>query len=188
MSSGFDDRYEDEPYDDRDEDRRRPRRRGSSLDEIKARVKSPAIGLLVTGIVSLLFSLMGIVNVFTMDRQLADVEQQWDNDPNLTPQQKQDMKKMLNQYKGIIKTVVPVTVGLGIFTSLITIFGSIKMMNLSGRGMAMTGSVLSMLPVFSGCCCLGLPFGIWALMTLSKPEVKAAFAEQAYGGPPDQDY
>jgi hypothetical protein len=32
-----------------------------------------------------------------------------------------------------------------------------------------------MIPCISPCCLLGLPIGIWALVVLLKPEVKAAF-------------
>jgi hypothetical protein len=38
----------------------------------------------------------------------------------------------------------------------------------------MVASVVAMLPC--QCCCLfGLPFGIWALVVLNKPEVKSHF-------------
>ncbi len=33
----------------------------------------------------------------------------------------------------------------------------------------------AMIPCVSPCCLLGLPLGIWALIVLVKPEVKAAF-------------
>ena len=36
-------------------------------------------------------------------------------------------------------------------------------------------SILAMIPCLSPCCLIGLPIGIWALVILMKPEVKAAF-------------
>jgi hypothetical protein len=41
--------------------------------------------------------------------------------------------------------------------------------------LAVVMSIISMLPYLSGCCCVGLPVGIWALVVLFKPEVKSAF-------------
>lgn len=42
--------------------------------------------------------------------------------------------------------------------------------------LAMAGAVLAALPCVGPCCCvLGTPLGVWAAMTLAKPEVKAAF-------------
>ena len=51
--------------------------------------------------------------------------------------------------------------------------------DLRGRGLAMTGSVLSMIPCLSGCCIVGLPVGIWALVVLNNPDVRAGFAATA---------
>jgi predicted Zn finger-like uncharacterized protein len=61
-----------------------------------------------------------------------------------------------------------------VFGSIIT-FGAVKMKQLNSYGLAMTTCILAMLPCFN-CCCLGLPFGIWGLVMLNKPEVKDAFS------------
>ena len=62
------------------------------------------------------------------------------------------------------------------FVGLIVILiAAIKMKKLESHGFAMTASILAMIPFISPCCCIGLPVGIWALVILSKPEVKAAF-------------
>jgi hypothetical protein len=39
----------------------------------------------------------------------------------------------------------------------------------------MTASILALAPCISPCCLVGLPIGIWALVVLSKPEVKSSF-------------
>jgi hypothetical protein len=48
------------------------------------------------------------------------------------------------------------------------------MKSLRGYGYAMTGAIVAMLPC-NLCCLLGLPFGIWAIMAMSREEVKRAF-------------
>jgi hypothetical protein len=54
------------------------------------------------------------------------------------------------------------------------IAGSICMLQRRVYAMAMTATIVAMLPC--NCCCLfGLPFGIWGLVTLNKPEVQGAF-------------
>ena len=55
-----------------------------------------------------------------------------------------------------------------------TIFGALKMRNVQSYGLAMAAAITVMLPC-TCCCVLGLPAGIWALVVLNKPEVKAAF-------------
>jgi hypothetical protein len=51
----------------------------------------------------------------------------------------------------------------------------VKMLQRRAYGLVMTGVILGMIPCLSGCCCIGLPFGIWALIVLSNPEVRNSF-------------
>lgn len=56
-------------------------------------------------------------------------------------------------------------------------FGAMKMMKLQSWGLALAATIIAMVPCFTVYCCpLGLGFGIWALVILVKPEVKAAFS------------
>ena len=71
---------------------------------------------------------------------------------------------------------------MGIFSNIIgllvgglILFGATKMKKLESYGLAMTVSIIAMIPCISPCCIVGLPIGIWALVVLSKPEVKGAF-------------
>ena len=64
---------------------------------------------------------------------------------------------------------------LGILFGAVIIFGAMKMRSLQGYGIAMTAAVLAMLPCTYCCCPAGLAAGIWALVVLMKPEVKAAY-------------
>ncbi len=49
------------------------------------------------------------------------------------------------------------------------------MRNGENYNLAMAASILAMIPVCSSCCILGLPVGIWAIITLRKDEVKNNF-------------
>jgi hypothetical protein len=49
------------------------------------------------------------------------------------------------------------------------------MQRLQMYGLAMTSSILAMIPCLSPCCLLGLPFGIWALVILNQDHVKQSF-------------
>ncbi len=66
---------------------------------------------------------------------------------------------------------------MGIFIALynaVITYGAVKMKNLKSFGLAMTASILALIPCGS-CWLLGIPFGIWALVVLSRPDVKSAF-------------
>jgi len=53
------------------------------------------------------------------------------------------------------------------------------MMKLNNYGLCIAASIAALVPCLTPCCCLGLPAGVWALVVLCKPEVKAAFGSTA---------
>ena len=62
-----------------------------------------------------------------------------------------------------------------IVLSAVALFGAVQMMRLRSYGLAMTAAIISLIPCVGPCCCIAIPFGIWALVVLMKPNVKAAF-------------
>ena len=67
--------------------------------------------------------------------------------------------------------------GIGLLIGGFIIYGLMQMRTLRKRTLSMIAIILNMIPCFGSCWCLGLPFGIWALIVMSKPEVKAAFQD-----------
>ena len=57
----------------------------------------------------------------------------------------------------------------------IIIFGGIQMLRARRYSIALLAAVLALIPLSSVCCVPGVPIGIWALLVLRHPEVKAAF-------------
>ena len=79
------------------------------------------------------------------------------------------MPVVLQSGLGIVGAIIAIIKG------ILILLGATKMRNLQNYGFAMTAAIIAMVPCISPCCVLGLPFGIWALIVLMKPEVKAAF-------------
>jgi ABC-type proline/glycine betaine transport system permease subunit len=64
----------------------------------------------------------------------------------------------------------------GAALSALIVYGAIKMMQLQSWGLSMTAAILAVIPCISSpCCVVGIPFGIWALVVLHRPEVRQAF-------------
>lgn len=63
---------------------------------------------------------------------------------------------------------------LGLLASLFIVLGASKMKNLEKYDWALLAAILAVLPVH-GCCCFLLPLGIWAIVVLNDPYVRAAF-------------
>ncbi len=180
------DRFDDDNRDARDEDDRdyrddpRNQRRPEDVMAIaKAKVKAPAILMLIAGIVTVLLLGYSVVMVATTD-QLADFQkqrQETENDPKLDANVKQQLKQVNDITEQIVTPLFkfqPVLLAFSGLLALTSIIGAIKLMNLSGSGWARTGAILNLISCLGGCCLIGLPAGIWVLIVLGNPDVKAA--------------
>lgn len=128
-------------------------------------VNTPAILLMVTGGLGIVSGLFGLVQSL-MGRGAA-LPPELANNPDMA------------QFRGMIETLQSggwVFNLMGLALCGLIFFGGLKMKNLENFGLAIAASIIAIIPCFSGCCCLiGMPAGIWALVVLNKPEVKAAF-------------
>jgi hypothetical protein len=77
---------------------------------------------------------------------------------------------------------------LSLVTAPVIIYGAVKMIKGTSYNWAKASSILAIFPLTSCCFLIGAPFGIWALVVLSKPEVKMFFgrggANHQPPGPP----
>lgn len=135
-----------------------------------AKVKSPAVGLMVTAILNILFGVWGMVKAmfFPPDLSRFNAQLQQLHDP---------------QIEAMFQKIIHITTGpLGIVSSLfglvlsvLILMGAVKMQSLRSYEFCVTAAILAMLPCLTPCCLIGLPMGIWALVVLRKPEVKSQF-------------
>jgi hypothetical protein len=120
-------------------------------------VNGPAIGLIIVGILEVLGNAVGLIcNLIGYSFLTA------------TQGQNQALANMMSGTVGVVTSII------GMLLAGLVVFGAFKMKNLENYGLAMTASIVAMLPC-SLCCVVGLPIGIWSLVVLSKPEVKSVF-------------
>ena len=131
------------------------------------KVKAPAIGLIVCGAIDAAYGLLNMVANLTGGTANAEIP------PDAPPFVRQFMEQMNNTgpVMGAIVSLVMIAVG-----GLI-IFGGIQMLKQRTYGLAMTASILTMLPCITclGCCGVGEGIGIWALIVLMRDDVKRSF-------------
>ena len=139
-----------------------PGDRASNETVAEAAVAGPATALLIVGILHLIACITGIQQVAVM--------------ANLPPEA---LNALPPEVLEIVQQASPGarTAGLiiGLLSGVLMIVASQKMRHLQSYGLVVTGLILAMLPCTDQCCCIGLPIGIWGLMVLSRPEVRAAF-------------
>lgn len=123
-------------------------------------IQGPAIGLIVTAVVG------GLWSVFSL---LA----------NLLGMGMAGLDSMTREYEwlgyafgGALGIVGPL---IALVVAAFLLWAALQMKELRGWTVAVVASILAMIPCISPCCFIGLPIGIWALVVLMKPEVKAAF-------------
>jgi hypothetical protein len=126
---------------------------GASLGQ----VNGPAIGLIITAILGILLQIVGLVWRIVGTSLMAS---------------QQDIPPFLAALSGGLGIAMGIV---GILIGVVIMIGALKMKKLEGHGFAMAASVLAMIPCVSPCCLLGLPIGIWAVVVLSKPEIKSSF-------------
>ena len=127
-------------------------------------VKGPVIGLKVTAILGLILVAAGLViNLLTLNGFHFGPQQMYDP-------QMQKLLSTLGGGLGIVQDIIGGTVG------VIVLIGAAKMQKLQSYQFALTASIVAMVPCILPCCVFGLPFGIWALVVLNKPEVKSQFS------------
>lgn len=120
----------------------------------------PSILILVMAGIGVLSALYGVVAGGGLPPEML-------NNPQFTP----EMKKMLANV-GSFGRVGNV---LGLVLDGVCIYGALQMRQLKNYGLSMAAAIIIMLPCGGCCCLLGLPVGIWTLMTLNKPEIKSSF-------------
>ena len=122
-------------------------------------VSSPSVGLLVTGVVGGILSLLGLILNAIGTSVIPFMKDNLD-------------ERYMELYEGAAGIVSSF---IGIVVAIFIIYAALKMKELSQYGLCMAASILAMIPCISPCCIIGLPIGIWCLVVLTKPEVKAAF-------------
>ncbi len=117
-------------------------------------VNGPAIGLIVTAVIGFVAQVGSLVWRLAVSGSMSSQPQvpAW--------------------VSGSLPNIIAVV---SILVSGLILVGGIKMKRLENYGLVMAASIIAMIPCFSPCCIVGLPIGIWAIVVLSKPEVKAAF-------------
>lgn len=122
-------------------------------------ISGPSIGLTITGVIGGLFSLFTLMALgigMSLGTLWGGRSSGWYED----------------FYGGAIGMG---SAFLGLLVAIFIIYAALKMKDLKQWNLAVVASVLAMVPCISPCCIIGLPIGIWALVVLMRPDVKAAF-------------
>jgi len=123
-------------------------------------IRGPAIFILVLAILNVVTAVLGLVWSAVQDQFL---------DLSTMPAESAEFQRKINMFFSVPATIL----GLGL--AITTLIGSLSMMKLKSYNFAMATAIIMLIPCGNCCCFLNIGAGIWALVVLSKPEVKTAF-------------
>ncbi|MGI8735030.1 MAG: hypothetical protein ACR2LM_17215 [Pyrinomonadaceae bacterium] len=130
------------------------------MNDVRTRLQFPAIGSIIVGALNALSGLVLILGrlvslVKGPERVITDED------------------RRLGYMVAII--FFPIVSLISIAASPIIIFGGIQMLRARRYFIALWAAILALVPLTSVCCIPGIPIGIWALIVLRHPEVRAGF-------------
>lgn len=132
------------------------------MNDFKSRLQWPAIGLIIVGVLNASSGLLLILG------RIASIVK--GREPVIT-----DEDRRLGYMFAII--FFPIISLISIVASPIIVFGGIQMLRARRYPVALWAAILALIPVTSVCCIPGIPIGIWALIVLRHPEVRASFED-----------
>jgi hypothetical protein len=124
------------------------------------RVAGPAIGLIVAASVSLAFFAC-LTAIYVLVLVMVSSGRNFGNQP-------------ADPSVGLGAVIMIIIGVIGVIRGILLIVGAVKLKKLDSYGFAMTAAILAVIPCCS-CFPVEIPFGIWALVVLNDPAVRAAF-------------
>ena len=132
-------------------------------------LQGPSLALLLMGTVGLVITLSGFV---ARDWLVDALVQATSTLPAAVPADQ----------LGLWKTELSRSLGLrdyarglaGVAINGVMIAGALAMRRLENRNLALAAATFALIPC-QCCCCVSIPFGVWALLMLNRPEVKQSF-------------
>jgi hypothetical protein len=128
---------------------------------MQQKVKIPAIGLIVLGVIGVLACLYSLFAGAVDVNQLIEA--------GVPEAQAENAARILGGGGKVITVVC-------LAGALFVVWAGLQMKQLKSRGAAIAANILVMVPCVTSCCCIvGIPLGIWGLVVLFNADVKRAF-------------
>lgn len=180
----YDNGYSDDP--DRAERERGPgddpsaERTARTVAAARASTAAPGLFLILNGLFGLLCVAFMAFMVFQPERFIKAGREFAAQQPPGPDRQKfedqlNDVENQFRQNRAAIQIQNAIQLSIPAFANLIAVLGGFSMRRLGSYGLSMFGAIASLIPMLTGCCCTGCVFGLWALLVLLRPEVRAGF-------------
>lgn len=137
------------------------------MNDISGMLKAPAIGLIVVGALNFGLGLLTLLSGLLRLTGLIPGER-------IPINEAERLGYFVGTFGGYAVAFI------GLVGAPFIIYGAIQMLNGKNYRAAKRAAILAIVPFVSCCFVLGIPFGIWALVVLNKPEIRAFFNGENY--------
>jgi hypothetical protein len=133
------------------------------MNHISDKVKVPAIGLIVVGAINFALGLLLVLSGLLRLTGIIPGDE-------IPTAEAERIGYLVGTFGGYAIAL------LSLIVAPLIIYGAIQMLKGKSYKLAKTSAILAIIPFISCCFIIGIPFGIWALMVLNDPEVRAFFS------------
>jgi hypothetical protein len=130
------------------------------MSDTITRLRAPGIALICLGVLNALTA--GVLLLGRLANLISG------NEPLITDEARRLGYEVSNIYFPLVSLM-------SLADAPLIIFGGIQMLSVRRYPLAVVAAILALIPFSSVCCLAGIPIGIWALLVLRNPEVKAVF-------------
>ena len=128
------------------------------MNDVRRKLQLPATGLIIVGALN---AMSGVLLILGRIASLVNGPQR-----EITNE-----ARRLGYLTAII--FIPLVSLISILAAPVIIYGGIQMLKARRYSIALLAATLALVPLSSICCIPGIPIGIWALIVLRDPEVRA---------------
>lgn len=146
------------------------------IERARRLVKAPAIALLITGVLGVVFNLFiagfGFLDEFVTPLTTASQERRDANAVAARPEREREPRNDADERTNTV-------LGMGTLVILavpcaMAVWAGVNMIRLRSYWLSVAGSI-AIMPGACFCCLVGFPIGIWSLVVLFRPDVSSTF-------------
>ena len=146
----------------------------------KAVTDTPGLVMILASVLMFAFSTLGTYLTFGRDEDVEVTVMKWVQ-LRVNDRWADDLGRRIDERetadKAFEHTIRAVYLGLGYIANGIVLAAGLRMRALKNYPLCVTGAVVAI--VLNGCSCVGFPVGVWAILALLRPDVRAGFTTAA---------
>jgi hypothetical protein len=155
-----------------------------AIAHAKGVTAAPGMAMLLASVLMFAFSTLGTYLTFGREEDIEVTVMKWVQ-LRVNDRWADDLGRRIDERessdKAFENSIRAVYLSLGFVANGFVLAAGLRMRALKNYSLCVTGAVVAI--VLNGCSCVGFPVGVWAVLALIRPDVRAGFAATAGPAP-----